>query len=98
LNPTATTVTNEGIVITLANGYPNASANSVAAMGISSTDYTMNFTTGAATDTAPAVPTNGFTLVPAGVAGTAKAVNCYVSYAQALTGFAPVVTSSNSSC
>jgi MSHA pilin protein MshA len=99
MNPTATTITNEGVVITLAFGYPNATANTLQAMGISSTDYTMNFTAGAATNTAPAVPTNGFSLVPAGIAGTTKAVNCYISYAQAASaGAAPTISSSNSSC
>lgn len=100
MNPTATTITNEGVQMTLVFGYPSASANTLLGMGISSTDYTANLTSGApATSTAPAVPTNGFTLVPAGIAGTTKAANCYISYAQAASaGAAPVITSVNTGC
>jgi len=102
VNP-AGPIVNEGVTVTMVNGYPSGStnvANTILAMGISGNDFTINSTSGAAaTGTAPAVPTNGFTLVPASVAGTAAAVTCFVSYAQSTgTNIAPVVSMTNSGC
>lgn len=72
---------------TSAAGYPAVSSNAFAtAAGLTATDYTVtaNNTNAvvAATATAPAIPAFGYTVVPAGVAGTATAVLCFISYTQ----------------
>lgn len=97
------TITNEGVTVTMVNGYPSGATNvtnTYAAMGLSTNDYTINTTSGAAaTSTAPAVPTNGFTVVPNSVAGTTAAVTCFVSYAQSTgANIAPVISMTNSGC
>ncbi|NRR31867.1 type II secretion system protein [Oxalobacteraceae bacterium] len=72
---------------TSAAGYPAVSSNDFAtAAGLTVNDYTVtaNNTNAivAATATAPAIPAFGYTVVPASVAGTATAVNCFISYSQ----------------
>lgn len=102
VNPTGT-ITTEGTTVTMVNGYPSGStnaANTYASMGLTTADYTFNSTSGAAaTATAPAVPTNGFTVVPNSVAGTAAAVTCFVSYAEATsTTVPPVIAVTSTGC
>jgi MSHA pilin protein MshA len=77
-------------------GYPKATATGIAlAANLASTDYVSYTATGT---NIPAVPTNGIVFVPASIAGTATAPNCFVSYAidPASTNAAPVVTVSGS--
>lgn len=76
----------EGQVVNMVNGYPAADAAFITAAGLNATDYTVITGGGAgvaATATAPAAPANGLSIVPRGIAGTASAVTCFVSYTQA---------------
>jgi MSHA pilin protein MshA len=81
-------------------GYPKATAAGIAAAAnLSSTDY-VSYTGNA--PNVPAVPANGIVFVPASIAGTATAPNCFVSYAvdPASTTAAPsvIVTASATAC
>lgn len=82
LNPAAATFTNEGVIVTVANGYPNGAATTANAAGLTNADYTINASVAAvaATATAPAIPANGFVVIPNSVAGSTRAVNCFISY------------------
>lgn len=74
----------EGVTLTMdANGYPVANANLVQAAGLDGNDYTVIYGGNggaAATGTTPQVPANGLAVVPRGIANTATAVNCVVTY------------------
>jgi MSHA pilin protein MshA len=101
LNPGGATAgyTNENITIASVNGYPAGTINTATAAGINNgTDYVVTPTT-SATDVAisgntPAIPANGFVVVPKSVSGTATALTCYVSYrpATATAATPPVIT------
>lgn len=103
VNP-AGPIVNEGITVTMVNGYPSGAAanvdNTIAAMGISSNDFDINKTAGApASGFGPTVPANGFSLVPVSVKGTTAANTCYITYAQSTgVNVAPVVNMVNTGC
>lgn len=98
INP-ATVPNFEGQDVALVNGYPAAGAAMRTAAGLNANDYTViegaNGAAVPATQTAPAAPANGFSIVPAGIAGTATAVTCFVSYTQAPAGANTLPTFSN---
>lgn len=87
----------EGIVVLMdANGYPLAGQTLFDAAGLTANDYTLipgaaQLT--AATATTPIIPANGFAIVPRGIAGTATAVNCFITYTQSVAANTPPVVS-----
>jgi MSHA pilin protein MshA len=94
---TAGSVTNEGVQVTIVNGYPAANANTVAAAGLNAADYTVTYNNTAnatsITGTTPAIPANGFVVVPNSIAGSITATTCNVTYAQSTgANIAPVIT------
>lgn len=96
LKPSDTSVTNEGITIPIVFGYPEGkNATTAAAAGLTTADYTMtdNQTASdvAASGNVPPIPANGFVIVPKGLAGTAAALTCFVSYKQATNATTPAV-------
>lgn len=107
ISPTAGTYTVEGNIAVTANaasfGYPAGAANTVAAAGITATDYTVTYNATsslvAATATVPAIPANGFVVVPNSINGTATALTCFLSYAQSTAlGTPPVLTLTTGNC
>lgn len=90
-------VTFENIVVQMdANGYPLAGQTLFDAAGLNANDYTLllgGAAATAATATTPAIPANGFAVVPRGIAGTATAVNCFVSYTQSIAANTPPTVS-----
>ncbi|MTV39721.1 type II secretion system protein [Duganella radicis] len=97
INPQNATVTYEGQVITfattVASGYPRADAGFVAASGITTTDYTIIPAGTTATGTAPAAAANSVSIVPNSVAGTTRALTCFINYAEPTAVNAqPVIT------
>lgn len=101
IQPNATTFTNEGQTVTVVNGYPNGTTNTSAAAGLVAPDYIVTASVAGAgvSGNTPAIPVNGFVVVPASVSGTPAALSCFVSYA-ASTGVnaAPVVAITTTSC
>jgi MSHA pilin protein MshA len=93
LNPTLPTFTNENIIVTVANGYPNGAATTATAAGLTDNDYTIIVSAAgaAATGTTPVIPVNGFAVVPRSVAGSARAVTCFISYAASTAANVPPV-------
>lgn len=91
----------EGINVTLANGYPNGTTFTAQAAGLAAPDYVVTASAGgaAAVGNTPAIPLNGFVVVPASVSGTPAALSCFVSYA-ASTGVnvPPVVVATTGTC
>ena len=85
LAPGQATITNEGAQVTIVNGYPDGTAATATAAGLTAADYTIlaSVAGAAATGTTPMIPVNGFVVIPNGLAGSARAVNCFVSYAAA---------------
>lgn len=76
-------------------GYPLADAGFVAAAGLNSQDYTAIAATAAviATGTTPAVPANSVAIIPNGIANTATAVGCFITYtAPTVANTAPVLS------
>ena len=104
IDPSATTVTNENVVITLEAGYPSAAriGNMALAAGLDSADYTIRYGSATATATQPGLPINSFAAIPTDVQNTPKALGCYAQYTGASgSGDAirpPVVTVVTSSC
>ena len=73
----------EGRTVSMdAFGYAIADTELVAAAGLSDTDYVMLPAGTTLTATTPAVPANTIAIVPAGIANTATAVTCFVTYTQ----------------
>lgn len=95
INPAAATFTNEGVVVTVANGYPNGAVTTADAAGLTQADYTIipSVAGAAATATTPVIPANGFAVVPRSVAGSAQAVTCFISYAASTAVNTPPVIS-----
>jgi MSHA pilin protein MshA len=99
LAPAANTVTNEGVVIGITNGYPTANAAFLQGAGIgnagaTNNDYTITIAGGAAidaNDNAPAVPANSLLVIPTGVAGTPRGLTCHLLYTQAAANGVPTV-------
>lgn len=104
VNPSATTITNEGVAITLAAGYPSAAntGGMALAAGLGASDYVIRYGSATATATQPALPVNSFAAIPVSVANTPAALNCYVLYTGASGSGAsftpPVTTVATSSC
>lgn len=81
INPTAA-IAFEGTALTMnaASGYPVADQNFLTAAGITNADYTIIAGGTPASGTTPAVAATAIAFVPNSVAGTARAVTCFVSY------------------
>jgi MSHA pilin protein MshA len=86
INPTNATVVYENQTITyattVASGYPRADAGFAGASGITAADYTIIAAGTAATANAPAAAANSISIVPNGVAGTPRALTCFLNYAE----------------
>ena len=93
MRPTSTTITNEGVQIAIANGYPAGTIETATAAGLTDADYTITASVaGAAINgNTPAIPVNGFVVVPNSVAGTPTALTCFITYTGATTTAAPVI-------
>ncbi|QBE67041.1 type II secretion system protein [Pseudoduganella lutea] len=104
IDPSATTVTSENVVVTLEAGYPSAArvGNMALAAGLDTADYIIRYGSATATATQPALPINSFAAIPVDVQNTPKALGCYAQYTGASrTGNAvtpPVITVVTSSC
>lgn len=104
LNPGATTVTLEDVVVTLVSGYPSAASggNAALAAGLGPQDYTIRYGSATATATQPALPINSFAVIPTAIQNTAPALNCYTLYVGASgSGTSitpPTITVFTSSC
>jgi len=94
LLPGATSITVEGVTVTLANGYPDQGANTAAAAGLLATDWVI-VPAGTAADTLnghnPATTATQFAIFPLGLSGNAKADTCYVLYTAAPANGAPSI-------
>ncbi|MYM67636.1 prepilin-type N-terminal cleavage/methylation domain-containing protein [Pseudoduganella sp. FT55W] len=101
INPTAGSFTNEGVVIGVTNGYPSGTENTALGAGLTDNDYTVTASvagSGAAGNT-PAIPVNGFVVVPRAISGTPTALTCFVSYAASTAAnVAPVTNITVSNC
>jgi MSHA pilin protein MshA len=102
LKPSITTTVFEGYTInfnqTVATGYPLADTGFLGAAGITAADYTWYTATGT---NVPTIPTNGFVIVPISIAGSPKALTCFVSYTPpAAVGSEPLftVTATSTGC
>lgn len=91
------TVTMEGVVVTITNGYPAADANTLLAAGLNAVDWT-TVPVGAATATSPLIAANEIGVVPVGIAGTAASVSCVVRYRGAAAGGVPTIAATTTSC
>lgn len=100
LAPAAPSVTNEGVVIGITNGYPTADAAFLAGAGIGNAgatngDYTITGGLGAvvaADANGPQVPVGSILIRPTGVAANPHGLLCYLMYAQAPANGVPTVT------
>jgi MSHA pilin protein MshA len=82
-NPSATVFT----------GYPTADDGFLAAAGITTADYTRYLPGTAGSTTVPAPGATGITIVPNSIAGTPKALTCFVLYTPpAAANASPTVT------
>jgi MSHA pilin protein MshA len=93
--PGITTFTAEGVTVTTVNDYPNGATTTADAAGLSATDYvvTASVAGAAVSGNTPAIPVNGFIVVPKSISGTATALTCYLSYAASTAaGSAPAIT------
>jgi len=104
INPSATTVTMENTVVTLASTYPSAASggNTAVAAGLRNGDYVIRYGSAIATATQPAVPFNAFVVMPAAINNKVASLNCYTLYVGASTTGGvvtpPSVTVVTSSC
>lgn len=105
LKPSDATVTNEGITMNIVFSYPEGKSSTTAlAAGLTTADYTMKDNTASSdttldqTNHVPAIPANGFVIIPNGVAGTAAAEKCYVSYRQATSTAPAAVLKDDTGC
>jgi MSHA pilin protein MshA len=95
---TAGSVTNEGQLINIVNGYPAADANTAAGAGLTATDYNIvaNATNALVpvAGNVPAIPANSFVAIPLSVNATATALTCFLTYTQAgaAAGARPTIT------
>lgn len=98
INPNAA-IAFEGNAVNMvaASGYPVADAAFLAAAGINGADYTTIPAGTALSGTTPAVGATAIAFVPNGIAGTARAVTCFVSYTPpaALNGTPAIVVPAN---
>lgn len=93
MNPAATTITNEGVQVAIANGYPAGTEATATAAGLTDADYTITASVAGAgvNGNTPAIPANGFVVVPNSVAGSPTALTCFISYTGATATVAPVI-------
>jgi MSHA pilin protein MshA len=74
----------EGTDVEMVNGYPAATAGGIlVAAGIDTSDYTVFLSGSTATIKPSTIPAGGLALVPASIATSAQAANCYVTYTPA---------------
>jgi MSHA pilin protein MshA len=73
VDPTRTTVTNEGQSVNIVNGYPKADDSTRLAAGLTDTDYKFSAANSAATDFAIAVPDKAILIQPKTVSANALA-------------------------
>jgi MSHA pilin protein MshA len=106
LNPSATSITNEGTQVGLSNTYPDATANTATAAGLLATDWVIvPLSTGAdAAGTGgknPATTATQFAAIPISLKGAAAADTCYVMYTAATASTSPptiAVTGTAANC
>ena len=101
IQPNQATFTNEGVQVTVVNGYPNGTVNTATAAGLVAPDYIVTPSVAGAgvSGNTPAIPVNGFVVVPASVSGTPAALGCFVTYAASTAvNTAPVVGITTTSC
>ncbi|HEX7987854.1 MAG TPA: type II secretion system protein [Duganella sp.] len=94
MQPNAGTITNEGVPVTIVNGYPAGTTFTATAAGLGAPDYTITANAAGAgvSGNTPAIPVNGFVVVPTNIAGTPTALTCWVTYAAAASAnTAPVI-------
>ncbi len=84
INPTPT-VTLEGVVVNVANGYPVGDAKLLEAAGLNANDYELITATGGGTNS-PVLAAGDVAVVPTSIKGTAKGLNCYALYKAAVAG------------
>ncbi|MBP1204430.1 MSHA pilin protein MshA [Duganella sp. 1411] len=85
----------EGVNVTLVNGYPDASANTAAAAGLTAADYTITYGAVAATANKPLGLANSFLVQPNSVANTTSGLNCWLRYEQSTAANTPPVITNN---
>lgn len=85
----------EGVDVTLVNGYPDASANTAQAAGLTAADYTMTYGVAPANDNRPAGLANSFLVQPNSVANTTSGADCWVRYTQSAAANTPPVIENN---
>jgi MSHA pilin protein MshA len=85
---------NIAFATTVVSGYPKADAGFAGAAGITAADYTIIVGVAAAVaGVSPAAAANSISIVPNSVAGTPKALTCFINYAEPATlNAAPVFT------
>jgi MSHA pilin protein MshA len=96
LNPGNNNLVFENQPLTLVNGYPDGTATTAAAAGITAADYTISASAAGAnaSGNTPAIPAGGFVAVPVSVATSTKGLTCFLSYtpATATAAVPPVIT------
>lgn len=83
------TQTLEDVTVTMVNGYPSAVQATADAAGLG--DYTIYTTVSGPTASTPNVTAGSMSIVPNNIAGTAKSINCYLTYTQSETANTPPV-------
>lgn len=82
--------TMEDVQVPMLNGYPTAVQATATAAGLKD-DYTIYTTVSGPTATTPNTTSGSMSIVPNNIAGTAKAINCYLVYTQSSTANTPPV-------
>ncbi|MEO7576898.1 MAG: prepilin-type N-terminal cleavage/methylation domain-containing protein [Massilia sp.] len=93
-----TQATMENVNVAITNGYPSATAPTLAAAGLNAVDWYPILPGTAATANTPAVPAGSIAVVPVGVSTTPAGLRCYVLYTAAGVGGVPGVSVDNASC
>jgi len=83
-----TTQTLEDVSVPMINGYPAAVQAMADAAGLAN-DFTVYTRVSGPTETTPNVTGGAMSIVPNSVAGTPKAIHCYLVYTQSLTPGTP---------
>jgi len=84
------TQTVEGVSVPMVNGYPTAVQALADAAGLAG-DYTVYTRVSGPTETTPNVTGGSMSIVPNNIAGTPKAIHCYLVYTQSLAPNTPPV-------
>jgi MSHA pilin protein MshA len=95
-NPsTGSTLTMEDVTVTLlSNGYPDAVKTTAQAAGLNAGDYAVYTSTDKGTNV-PIPASGSINIVPASIAGTASALNCFVTYTASATAPPTVALGAN---